>query len=85
MVQMQWGAGDAVEYPSQALGRELRNDMAITSGYGGLTVYNNYARGDETLEEIFGKSKLPKLAGLKAKYDPDNAFGFYHALPTKYP
>lgn len=69
---------------SNSLGPELRGDFAATSGYDGLTVYVNYAAGDETLEQIYG-DKLPRLASLKAKYDPDNVFKFYHALPTSYP
>lgn len=86
MIQMRWDAvGDPVEEPANVLGAELRSDMAATSGYDNLTVYLNYAYGDETLEQIFGEEKLPKLASLKAEYDPTNAFGFYHALPTSYP
>lgn len=83
---MRWDVvGDPVEAPANVLGREIRSDMVATSGYDDLTVYANYAYGDETLEQIFGKDKLPKLAQLKAQYDPDNTFGFYHALPTTYP
>ena len=86
MIQMRWdNVGDPVQGPADELGPEIRSDMVATSGYDDLTVYVNYAYGDETLEQIYGKEKLPKLAQLKAQYDPNNAFGFYHALPTSYP
>ncbi|KAK7707677.1 hypothetical protein SLS63_013705 [Diaporthe eres] len=74
-------AGEA----GDALGRQLRSDFAETSGYPDLTVYVNYAHGDEPLENIYGRTKLPRLAALKNKWDPGNVFGFNNALPTRYP
>ena len=86
MIDFRWStAGDPVETAANTLGRELRAAWAATSGYGGLTVYVNYAVGDESLESIYGAKKLPRLAKLKAQYDPHNVFKFYHALPTRYP
>ncbi|KAI0202890.1 hypothetical protein F4808DRAFT_458596 [Astrocystis sublimbata] len=86
LLQFRWGSlGDTVETAANAMGRELRSDFAATSGYGNLTVYVNYAAGDESLESIYGANKLPRLAKLKAQYDPNNVFRFYHALPTSYP
>lgn len=78
-------AGDPVETPAGVVARELRKDFAATSGYGKLTVYVNYAKGDEGLEAIYSAGKLPRLAGLKKKYDPTNAFKYFHPLPTSYP
>lgn len=63
------------------LGRELRSDFAQTSGYADLSVYISYARGDETLEQIYGVDKLPRLAALKEAWDPRNVFAFNNALP----
>lgn len=86
MIDFRWStAGDPVEKAANALGRELRAAWAATSGYGALAVYVNYAVGDESLESIYGARKLPRLAKLKAQYDPRNVFKFYHALPTRYP
>ncbi|KAI0849726.1 hypothetical protein F5Y00DRAFT_268817 [Daldinia vernicosa] len=67
------------------LGRQIRSDFAATSGYPDLAVYVNYAHGDESLEQIYGRSQLPRLAVLKKTWDPDNVFGFNNALPTQYP
>ncbi|OTA69481.1 hypothetical protein K449DRAFT_418890 [Hypoxylon sp. EC38] len=76
MFQMSW---------PQLGNRELRQDIVATSGYPELTVYVNHAHGDETLEQIYGKSKLPELVRLKKACDPDNVFKYHHALPTEYP
>lgn len=85
-VQNAWAEGDdGARDAAAATGRVIREELAETSGYGGLAVYVNYAHGDETIEEVYGERKLPRLAELKRKYDPDNAFGYYHALPTVYP
>ncbi|KAK8108235.1 uncharacterized protein PG998_010248 [Apiospora kogelbergensis] len=85
-IELRWDTpGDPVEAAANALGRDVRAALAATSGYGNLTVYVNYAWGDESLESIYGAKKLPRLARLKAQYDPSNVFQFYHALPTSYP
>lgn len=78
------GAGNA-ETACDALGKELRNDFVETSGYPELSVYANYAHGDETVEQIYGRKKLPRLAALKKMWDPDNVFGYHFPLPTQYP
>ncbi|KAK7909000.1 FAD-binding domain-containing protein [Apiospora marii] len=89
MLQMRWDPQSpnaaAVSAAATEMARELRSKYAATSGYGGLTVYINYAIGDEKIEEVYGRAKLPRLAGLKKKYDPDNVFGFNTPLPTEYP
>ena len=78
-------AGDPAAEAGDQLGRELRDNWALTSGYPELTVYINYAHGDETLEQRYGSEKLPRLASLKKKWDPDNVFAYNNALPTTYP
>jgi hypothetical protein len=86
MIQMAWPSGDtATRAAAEATGKDVRSTLAATSGYGGLSVYVNYAIGDEKLEQIYGVDKLPRLAALKKKYDPANVFRFHHALPAKYP
>jgi hypothetical protein len=86
MIQMIWkNTTNPIRGPADKFAVELRSEYAANSGYGDLAVYQNYAWGDETLEQVYGKRKLPKLAKLKEKWDPENAFGFYHALPTSYP
>ncbi|KAL7944094.1 hypothetical protein V8C42DRAFT_327713 [Trichoderma barbatum] len=81
-----WAAGDEVTaQASNKLGEELRNQFAATSGYSEKAIFVNYARGDESIENIYGKRKLPRLAQLKKKYDPSNLFAYNHPLPTHYP
>ncbi|OTA99601.1 hypothetical protein M426DRAFT_254280 [Hypoxylon sp. CI-4A] len=85
MFQMTWsGLDNPVEKEANALARELRQEFVATSGYPDLSVYVSYAWGDETLEQIYGKKKLPRLAALKKQWDPDNVFGYHNALPTEY-
>ncbi|KAI1499777.1 hypothetical protein F5X99DRAFT_410694 [Biscogniauxia marginata] len=86
LMQLTWDeAGSSTEEPANALGRELRDDFATTSGFPDLSVYVNYAHGDETIEQIYGEHKLPRLAQLKRRYDPHNVFAFNNPLPTTYP
>ncbi|KAJ2980602.1 hypothetical protein NUW58_g6900 [Xylaria curta] len=59
---------------AESLALELRSDFAATSGFPTLTVYVNYAHGDESLEQIYGSTKLPRLAALKKKWDPRNVY-----------
>jgi len=64
---------------------ELRDSWVKTSGYPELSMYINYAHGDEKIWQIYGRDKLPRLAALKKKWDPKNAFSFNNGLPSKYP
>ncbi|KAI5854497.1 hypothetical protein GGS23DRAFT_608303 [Durotheca rogersii] len=83
---MLWDEGDdETATAAMALGQELRRDLAATSGYPELSVFLNYARGDEKIEQIYGKEKLPRLAKLKKTWDPSHRFSFNNGLPTKYP
>lgn len=69
----------------KTFGPELRNDFVTTSGYPDLQVTVPYAFGDESLEQIYGPDKLPRLSALKRAWDPDNVFSYLHPLPTEYP
>ncbi|RYP36603.1 hypothetical protein DL767_003307 [Monosporascus sp. MG133] len=83
MFQMTW-TDTSVAEQANTLARELRDDFAATSGYGGLAAYVSYAHGDEPIEAIYGEHKLQRLLALKDSWDPDNVFGFNHALPRWY-
>lgn len=65
--------------------RRIRDVFVATAGTEGLNVYVSYSHGDEKLEEVYGKSKLTKLASLKKEFDPNGLFDAYHALPMAYP
>ncbi|KAI5918786.1 hypothetical protein F4810DRAFT_690548 [Camillea tinctor] len=66
------------------LAHEIRHDFQATSGYPDLSVYINYAYGDESLEQKYGAEKLPRLIALKQKWDPNNVFGYNNPLPTEH-
>ncbi|KAI1377703.1 FAD-binding domain-containing protein [Hypoxylon crocopeplum] len=81
-----WSEGDnATARAAQELGQKLRSKFAATSGYKSPTVFINYARGDEGLEHIYGREKLPRLAQLKKAWDPKKIFRYNNGLPTQYP
>ncbi|PHH80586.1 hypothetical protein CDD80_845 [Ophiocordyceps camponoti-rufipedis] len=81
-----WAPGDKVTaQAADKLGNSIRDELALTSGYTEQAVFPNYARGDEALENIYGREKLPRLAGLKKAWDPHNVFAYNHPLPTAYP
>lgn len=67
------GTDSKAAQAADSLAQELREDFVVTSGYPELRVYVNYAHGDEKLEQIYGADKLPRLASLKKKWDPENA------------
>ena len=56
-----------------------------TSGYKNLTLYLNYANGDEGPEVWYSPAKLPRLAALKRKYDPTEQFSYNQPVPLHYP
>ncbi|KAF3055119.1 hypothetical protein GL218_07727 [Daldinia childiae] len=86
MFQMSWSElGSSVEEAANILARELRRDFSKTSGFDDLSVYVSYAHGDETVEQIYGKEKLPRLVSLKKEWDPDNVFRYNNSLPLEYP
>lgn len=72
-------ASDEIEF---AL--EIRKDLVAASGYPELTTFVNYAHGDEKIERIYGAHKLPQLAALKKKWDPNQQFSFNNGIPIAY-
>jgi hypothetical protein len=60
--------------------REIRSDVAATSGYPDLSVYVNFANGDETPEQIYSLDNLSRLRALKETWDPNNVFRYYNSF-----
>ncbi|KAE8376676.1 hypothetical protein BDV26DRAFT_282481 [Aspergillus bertholletiae] len=69
---------------AMAFGDNLRDIFHTGTGEAEKHVYVNYASGDESLESIYGYEpwRKNKLSTLKAKYDPENRFGFYAPIPA---
>jgi hypothetical protein len=63
-----------------AFAKKLRSNLVTDCGNPQGNVYINYARGDEKPEQIYRKSKLPRLRLLKAKYDPKGLFNHYNSF-----
>lgn len=66
-------------------GKKFRQTLLDTAGTKGLECYVGFSHGDEPLESIFSREKLPQLAALKKKYDPCGLFNAFHPLPMEYP
>ncbi|KAJ4355367.1 uncharacterized protein N0V89_003383 [Didymosphaeria variabile] len=69
---------DALAY---SYGKKVREAMLAGTGER-LGAYVNYAIGDESNEAVYGyeKWRLERLRGLKKKYDPKGAFGFFEKI-----
>lgn len=54
-------------------------DALIGGDRSKLMAYANYARGDESVEEMYGREpwRLEKLRRLKKEYDPQGRFNFF--------
>ncbi|MCJ1251587.1 hypothetical protein MMC30_008822 [Trapelia coarctata] len=65
--------------------RRIREALIPTAGTDGFEVYVSYSHGDETIEQLYSKENLPRLAALKKKIDPNGLFNAYHPVPTAYP
>lgn len=65
------------------VGTKLRDAFVEGSGEGDgesrLVTYVNYARGDESLQAVYGYEewRLERLRALKRVWDPQGRFGFY--------
>ena len=83
---MTWDQGDHhTARAAIALSRKLRDKVVATSGYSDVTIFVNYAHGDEKLENIYGRNNLPRLADLKKTWDPSHFFSYNNRLPAQYP
>ena len=69
-----------LEAPINAFAQKARAQFNATSGFDALQVYVSYGHGDEGLEPLYGKSKLPRLQALKKQWDPQNLFRFNEGL-----
>jgi hypothetical protein len=63
-------------------GKEIRQILYDGSGSSELHAYNNYAYGDESVEEMYGYEewRQEKLKALKMEYDEHERFNFYAPL-----
>lgn len=79
-----WWAGDdqGDRRKAEAFGVEIQR---VSRGPGGTEVahtYVNYAYGEESVPEVYGRDgeRLARLRALKREWDPENRFGFYSPI-----
>lgn len=63
-----------------AFGKEFREKLLQVSGREHLTIYTNFAKGDEGPAAWYPGESLQRLVRLKKTYDPDAWFSFYNAI-----
>lgn len=63
-----------------AFGKEFREKLLQISGREHLTIYTNFAKGDEGPAAWYPGESLQRLVRLKKTYDPDALFSFYNAI-----
>jgi hypothetical protein len=80
MLQMRW---PALEHPfgktTNEFARGLRDQLAVTSGYPGLSAYVNLARVMRRRRR-YREDKLRRLVALKRQWDPNNVFGYSNGM-----
>ncbi|KAF2641134.1 FAD-binding domain-containing protein [Massarina eburnea CBS 473.64] len=73
-----YAADPSLDEEALEFGEKMRNALLVGTGLK-LNAYVNYARGDESVEAVYGYEnwRLDKLRGLKQAYDPEGRFSFY--------
>jgi hypothetical protein len=71
-------SNSALDDTAWKLAGDIRSVLVDGSGEK-LNAYVNYARGDESLEEVYGHEpwRLEKLRRLKKEYDPSGRFNWF--------
>ncbi|KAK6535883.1 hypothetical protein TWF281_000133 [Arthrobotrys megalospora] len=84
-VILAWYDDKAFDKEAEKLGTYVRDQWLSTSGLHRDHVYVNFARGDETLNTIYGESwRTRKLTTVKSKWDPKGRFSQYFPIPAGY-
>jgi hypothetical protein len=61
--------------------KSSRAKFQRTSGFADLSIYTNYAHGDEGPEAWYSRRKLGELVHLKKLWDPQQLFSWYNPIP----
>lgn len=55
-------------------------NSATVSGFEQPELYVSYGHGDEELAVLYSQEALPRLLGLKEKWDPNNVYRYNYPL-----
>lgn len=61
--------------------QNARDNFQKTSGFEHLSVYVNFAHGDEGVEAWYSDRKMERLSELKGLWDPNQLFSWYNPIP----
>jgi len=65
--------------------QQSRAAFQKTSGFDHLSVYVNFAHGDEGVDVWYTPRKMNNLTSLKRTWDPHQLFSWYDPVPLHYP
>ncbi|RMZ74827.1 hypothetical protein DV737_g5694, partial [Chaetothyriales sp. CBS 132003] len=65
--------------------KDTRSSVQATSGFDHLSVYVNFANGDEGPAAWYSPQNLYNLTRLKRKWDSRERFSFYQPVPLRWP
>lgn len=73
-----WYNDPALDGAAKEYGKQLRKILGGPAGH--TRAYVNFASGDETAEDVYGKEAVEKLKRIKQVWDPKDVFGGYFSL-----
>lgn len=76
-----YAANATLDAEAFEIGEKMRDALLEGTGLK-LNAYVNYARGDESLEAVYGYEewRLERLGKLKKAYDPEGKFNFFEPI-----
>ncbi|KAI9684236.1 MAG: hypothetical protein M1822_005709 [Bathelium mastoideum] len=83
-LQSYYDPNSTLDKAANDLFRSARAALQATSGFDNLSVYVNFAHGDEGPAAWYTPAKLENLTRLKRKWDPQERFSFYQPVPLLY-
>ncbi|KAL9074399.1 MAG: hypothetical protein Q9157_004402 [Trypethelium eluteriae] len=83
--QVQYHPNSTLDKAANDFWRNARAMVQATSGFDNLSVYVNFANGDEGPAVWYTPAKLHNLTRLKRRWDPMERFSFYQPVPLYYP
>lgn len=82
---MWWQGADPADAEKAYVYGERMQEVVRRGSSGPSHSYVNYATGEESLPEVYGRdrARIRRLLELKAVYDPENRFGYYAPLSRR--
>jgi hypothetical protein len=79
-----WYTNNRFDDAVNAFLQSSRAKFQETSGFEDLSVYTNYAHGDEGPAVWYSAKNLERLVGLKNRWDSNWLFSWYNPIPLDF-